>query len=112
MRTRLNLISEDFPYLNAGDAIGQSLSGGISEFNMASAYSRFNYDYKEKYLLELNGRFDASSRFIEENRWDLFPSVSAGWRISKEDWWAGLSNIINEAKFRGSYGSLGNQNIS
>jgi len=110
--TRLNLISEDFPYLNTGDAIGQSLSGGINEFNMASVYSRLNYDYKEKYLLELNGRFDASSRFIEENWWELFPSVSAGWRISKEDWWSGLSNVINEAKIRGSYGALGNQSIS
>lgn len=53
---RQNLIVEEFPYLSAGDPIGQSATGGISEFNMASAFGRFNYDYKEKYLLEVNGR--------------------------------------------------------
>jgi len=108
---RQNLISEELPYLNAGDAIGQTLSGGASELNMASAYSRINYNYKEKYLLEVNGRFDASSRFIKENWWKLFPSMSAGWRISNEDFWKGLSDKINEAKIRVSYGELGNQAI-
>ncbi|AKD05933.1 hypothetical protein PKOR_22915 [Pontibacter korlensis] len=108
---RQNLISEEFPYLSAGDATGQNLAGGEYEFTMASAYSRVNYDYKEKYLLELNGRLDASSRFIKENWWELFPSVSAGWRISNEGFWDNLSNIVNEAKLRISYGALGNQNV-
>nr|WP_121271561.1 TonB-dependent receptor [Pedobacter schmidteae] len=108
---RQNLISEDLPYLNLGDAIGQTLSGGASELNMASAYSRINYNYKEKYLLELNGRFDASSRFIKENWWKLFPSMSAGWRISNEEFWSNLKSKVNEAKLRVSYGELGNQAI-
>ncbi|PTX18887.1 TonB-linked SusC/RagA family outer membrane protein [Pontibacter mucosus] len=108
---RQNLISEDFPYLSAGDATGQSLAGGEYEFSMASVYSRINYDYDEKYLLELNGRFDASSRFIKENWWELFPSVSAGWRISNESFWGNLANVVNEAKLRVSYGALGNQNV-
>ena len=108
---RQNLISESLPYLNAGDAVGQTLSGGAASLNMASAYSRINYNYKEKYLLEVNGRFDASSRFIKENWWQLFPSMSAGWRISNENFWKGISNIVNEAKIRVSYGELGNQAI-
>ncbi len=110
--SRINVISEDFPYLNAGESVGVNATGGISEFNMASAFGRVNYDYKEKYLLEVNGRFDASSRFIKENWWKLFPSVSAGWRISQEDFWSDISNVVSEAKLRASYGTLGNQNLS
>ena len=109
---RQNLISENFPYLNAADPIGQTLSGGEQEYKMASVYSRLNYNYQEKYLLELNGRFDASSRFTEANWWELFPSISAGWRLSEEAFWAGLRNIFNETKLRVSYGALGNQNLS
>ncbi|CAL1517176.1 TonB-dependent receptor [Chitinophaga sp. MM2321] len=109
---RQNLISESLPYLDAADPLGQTLSGSESEYAMASAYSRINYNYKEKYLLEVNGRFDASSRFRKENWWKLFPSVSAGWRISEENFWKPISNIITNAKIRASYGSLGNQNLS
>ena len=110
--SRQNLISEQLPYINAADPLGQTVAGGQSEYAMASAYSRLNYNYKEKYLLELNGRFDASSRFRKENWWKLFPSVSAGWRISQENFWQGISHVINDAKIRASYGSLGNQNLS
>ncbi|MDF9797587.1 TonB-linked SusC/RagA family outer membrane protein [Catalinimonas alkaloidigena] len=109
---RQNLLSADRPYLDSGDPIGQVLSGGARRYTMVSAFSRVNYNYDERYLLELNGRWDASSRFREENWWALFPSVSAGWRISEEGFWQGLDNIINDAKIRASYGALGNQNLS
>ncbi len=109
---RQNLISENLPYLDAADPLGQTLSGGLNEYKMASAYARLNYNYQEKYLLEVNGRFDASSRFRKDNWWKLFPSVSAGWRISQENFWEGISSVINDAKIRASYGSLGNQNLS
>ncbi|MCG7859645.1 TonB-dependent receptor, partial [Flavihumibacter sediminis] len=66
----------------------------------------------QKYLLEVNGRFDASSRFRKENWWKLFPSVSAGWRISEEAFWDPIKDVVNNAKIRISYGSLGNQNLS
>nr|WP_295872943.1 TonB-dependent receptor [uncultured Chitinophaga sp.] len=108
---RQNLISPSLPYLDAADPLGQTMSGAQSEYAMASAYSRINYNYKEKYLLEINGRFDASSRFRKENWWKLFPSVSAGWRISEENFWKSISHVINSAKIRGSYGSLGNQDL-
>lgn len=109
---RQNLISENFPYLNAADPIGQTLSGGEQEYSMASGFARLNYGYLGKYLLEVNGRLDASSRFIKENWWKAFPSISAGWRISEEDFWNDLKGVVNEAKIRASYGSLGNQNLS
>ncbi len=110
--SRINLISENFPYLNAADPIGQNLSGGEQEYTMASAFSRFNYNFQGKYLVELNGRFDASSRFSKDNWWKLFPSVSGAWRISEENFWADMKGTVNEAKIRASYGSLGNQNLS
>ncbi len=108
---RQNLLSPDRPYLNSGDQLGQTLSGGESRFAMVSAYGRLNYNYDERYLLEVNGRWDASSRFRETNWWQLFPSVSAGWRLSQESFWSGLNQVVNEAKIRASYGSLGNQNL-
>lgn len=110
--SRQNLLSADRPYLDSGDPLGETLSGGENRFSMVSAYSRINYNYKEKYLLEVNGRWDASSRFRESNWWKLFPSVSAGWRISEEGFWSGLSGVVNDAKLRASYGALGNQALS
>jgi TonB-linked SusC/RagA family outer membrane protein len=108
---RQNLLSAERPYLNSGDPLGQTMSGGMSKYSIVSAYGRINYDYNEKYLLEVNGRMDASSRFRKENWWKLFPSVSAGWRISQENFWSGISHIVNDAKLRASYGTLGNQNL-
>jgi TonB-linked SusC/RagA family outer membrane protein len=110
---RPNLLSTDRPYLNSGDPQGQSMSGGAASYSMVSAYGRVNYNYAEKYLFEVNGRWDASSRFQKENWWKLFPSVSAGWRVSEEEFWksSALSSVVNDVKLRGSYGSLGNQNL-
>lgn len=110
--SRENLLSASRPYLNSGDPLGEKLSGGESRYSIVSVYSRLNYNYKEKYLLELDGRFDASSRFREKNWWQLFPSVSAGWRISQENFWDGLRHVFNSAKIRASYGTLGNQALS
>jgi len=96
--------------LNAGSPGAQSNTGNTTEWSLRSYYGRLNYDYQDKYLLEANARYDASSRFTPEHHWAFFPSVSVGWVASKEhffdhvDW---LSNL----KFRGSWGNLGNQNI-
>ncbi len=74
-------------------------------------FGRFNYNYKEKYLVEVNARYDGSSRFQKESRWGFFPSVSAGYNISKEEFWSSIEPYINSLKIRGSWGSLGNQNV-
>ncbi|MBT0810503.1 TonB-dependent receptor [Litoribacter ruber] len=73
-------------------------------------FSRFNYNYKEKYLFELNGRYDGSSRLSPTDRWAFFPSMSAGWVVTEEDFMQPLAPVLTFLKLRGSYGSIGNQN--
>ena len=77
---------------------------------LASFFGRINYDYKERYLLSLILRRDGSSNFARGKRWGTFPSVSAGWVVSNEDWWQ--SSIVDFFKIRGSWGQNGNCNIS
>jgi len=104
-------ILPDYPVLNAGSALNQQATGSEEEWALQSLFSRFNYVYKNKYLLEVNARYDGSSRFSSGNKYGFFPSASAGWRISEENFMAGLKNVVNEAKLRLSWGRLGNQNI-
>jgi TonB-linked SusC/RagA family outer membrane protein len=75
-------------------------------------FARFNYNYKDKYLVETNTRYDGTSKFAKGHRWDVFPSVSLGWNISHENFWKPISSIINSFKLKGSWGSLGNQNVA
>lgn len=71
-----------------------------------------NYNYKEKYLLEVNGRYDGTSRFMKDQRWNFFPSFSLGWNVARENFWKPLESVVNQFKLRGSWGELGNQNTS
>jgi TonB-linked SusC/RagA family outer membrane protein len=105
---RSNLISNEIPYIsvasgerNGGDAAG--------EWVIRGGFFRLNYTFDDRYLVEVNGRYDGSSRFPSEDRFQFYPSFSAGWRISNESFWQPLENIFDEFKIRGSYGSLGNQ---
>lgn len=94
-----------------GDIDAALLSGGQTEYKLAGFFGRVNYDYKGKYLFEVSGRYDGSSRFAGGHRWGFFPSASAGWRISEEPFFAPLRKNIDNLKLRLSYGSLGNQNV-
>ncbi|AEV97591.1 hypothetical protein A4D02_30180 [Niastella koreensis] len=95
----------------AGVPIGWSnLGHGKKAF--AGYFGRINYDYKEKYLLELNGRYDGSSLFPPQDRWAFFPSASVGYRISEEDFMDFSKPYVSDLKFRASYGELGNQDVS
>ena len=85
--------------------------GGQSEYALMGFFGRINYDYKGKYLLELSGRYDGSSRFPSGQRWGIFPSGSVGWRISEESFFSPLKSWWNDLKIRFSYGSLGNQQV-
>lgn len=85
--------------------------GTQSQWELASAFGRFNYDFRNKYLFEANLRYDGTSRFIGKNRWGAFPSFSAGWRISEEAFLQDAKHTVNELKLRASWGKLGNQNI-
>ena len=72
-------------------------------------FGRINYDYDGKYLLELNVRYDGSSRFASSNRWGWFPSVSVGWNVTHEHFMESVTDVLNTIKLRASYGNLGNQ---
>ena len=113
----LYLLSED---LSDFDLVGaapdgstvMSVSGGQSEYALLGFFGRANYDYKGRYLLEVSGRYDGTSRFARGHRWGFFPSVSAGWRISEEPFFKPLKSTVNNLKLRASFGTLGNQNVS
>ena len=94
--------------LASGD---QYASDAASQASFAGYFGRLNYDYKNKYLLELNGRYDGSSSFSEKERWSFFSAGSVGYRISKEAFMDFIKPFVNDWKFRASYGAIGNQDI-
>lgn len=109
-------ITELSGYTSTGEAINTTnprLPGISSPFEWAlqSVFGRVNYDYKGKYLLEANMRYDGTSRVSPEYRWGFFPSVSAGWLISRESFIQDNFQWISNLKLRASYGTLGNQEI-
>ncbi|WP_313368590.1 SusC/RagA family TonB-linked outer membrane protein [Sphingobacterium mizutaii] len=112
MGYRRDFTYDTYEVLNAGaDTETKNNAGNQFQWLLVSTFGRFNYDYKGRYLLEANLRYDGSSRFAKSNRWAAFPSFSAGWRISEEPFMADLKGSINQLKLRGSWGILGNQNI-
>ncbi|MFA5326344.1 MAG: SusC/RagA family TonB-linked outer membrane protein [Prolixibacteraceae bacterium] len=105
---RKNLLSETLNDLNLGTG-DQETGGGAYEYTLFGAFFRGNYDYAGKYLFEVNGRYDGTSRFGEGQRFGFFPSISFGYRISEESFFEPIKEVINNLKFRYSYGTLGNQ---
>ncbi|CAN5905814.1 TonB-dependent receptor [soil metagenome] len=109
---RNGLIFEDATDMNL--ALGQSIltSGGYDRWRILGGFSRLNYIFKDRYLFEFNGRYDGSSKFPTTEQYAFFPSASVGWRLSQEPFWPVSDKIVSDLKFRASYGSLGNGNIS
>ncbi|RYY16504.1 MAG: SusC/RagA family TonB-linked outer membrane protein, partial [Chitinophagaceae bacterium] len=95
--------------LNAGTPY--QLSGTKSEYSMVSYFARANYTFDSKYLFTATVRGDGSSRFGENKKWGVFPSVSAAWRVSQENFMQQFSDVISEFKLRASYGIAGNNRI-
>ena len=109
-----NLLSETLLDLDlvGPDAQGATImevSGGQNQYAIMGFFGRLNYDFKGRYLLELSGRYDGTSRFQRGHRWGFFPSASVGWRISEEPFFQPLRGAIDNLKLRASYGNLGNQ---
>ncbi len=105
------------PVVDEYPSIGTSLGGIIADDNMShwatrGAFGRINYNYQEKYLVEVAGRYNGSSRFPKDIRFAFFPSASVGYVISKENYFEPLRNKIDNLKLRASYGALGNQNVA
>ena len=106
--SRNNLIAHDIPFLNlaTGD---RSTSDYMNQWAIRGAFFRLFYAYDDKYLVQVNGRYDGSSRFPKDDRFAFFPTFSLGWRLSQEKFWKPIAHIVNDFKIRGSYGALGNQ---
>jgi hypothetical protein len=109
---RNGLIFENATDLNL--ALGQAITtnGGYEQWAIVGGFSRLNYAFKDRYLLEINARYDGSSKFPLDQQYGFFPSISAGWKINKESFWNVSHRAISELKLRASYGSLGNGNIA
>lgn len=108
---RSSFDSDILDYINAGNTTGQTLGGFEEKSGRLSYVGRINYVYDNKYLLEANLRRDASENFAPDNRWGTFYSFSAGWVISEEEFFAPLRDKIDFLKIRGSWGTLGNDNV-
>ena len=109
--TAENLITDEVPSIST--ALGATtLNDRQYHWATQGVFGRFNYNFDEKYLLEVSARYNGSSRFAEGSRWGLFPSASVGYNISQEDFWNPISPYVNMFKLRASYGSLGNQNVA
>ncbi|EHQ27882.1 SusC/RagA family TonB-linked outer membrane protein [Mucilaginibacter paludis] len=108
---RNGLISDDATDINL--ALGQSITtvGGWDQWDIVGGFYRLNYSFKDRYLVEADGRYDGSSKFPANQRYAFFPSVSAGWKISNEPFWKISKSLITNLKVRASYGSLGNGSI-
>lgn len=105
---REGLISASLPSISL--ATGEDNVGEyIADWAVRGVFGRLNYIFRDKYIVEFNGRYDGSSRFPSDNRYGFFPSASAAWRLDKESFF----NIdkISHLKFRASYGALGNQAV-
>ncbi|MDQ6479391.1 TonB-dependent receptor [Dyadobacter sp. LHD-138] len=103
-----NLSGNTLTDLNAS-SLNPVVSGVTTRDRLTSFFGRVNYDFKERYLLEAVVRYDGSSRFGQDNRWGLFPGLSAGWRIDQEKFFD--LRFINLLKLRASLGKLGNQAV-
>lgn len=103
-----NLIDQLF----AGSNENKDANGGEFRESRLGLVGRFAYDFKTKYFIESSFRLDGSSKFAPGNEWGFFPSVSAGWRVSEEAFFAPLKNVVNNLKLRGSVGTAGNDNTA
>jgi len=114
---RSGLLDIDLPYLkltNGGEeGHDMGLDNNITHRATAGFFGRVNFDYKGIYLLELNGRYDGSSRFPADDQWAFFPSGSVGYRFTEEGYWKNLNidQYVSNGKIRASYGAIGNEAI-
>lgn len=108
---RNGLVDESLPNINLTNSSTYSTSGENTHRATTGFFARVNFDYKGKYLLELNGRYDGSSRFPANDQWAFFPSGSVGYRFSEENYFQPLKNWWSNGKIRASYGAIGNEAV-
>ncbi|MCM0721025.1 TonB-dependent receptor [Parabacteroides sp. W1-Q-101] len=105
------VITNDLPTIGMTSGT-QYASDAFEHWAIRGAFVRANYDYLGRYLFEFSGRYDGTSRFGKDTRFQFFPSFSAGWRISEEQFMKNTHSWLDNLKIRGSWGSLGNQNVA
>lgn len=110
--SRDGLLLDDLSDFNLATGTNFRLTGGGQTSALSGVFFRANYDFKGKYLLELNGRYDGTSKFPVNKQFGFFPSASAGWRASEENFMQQTKSWLANLKLRASYGSLGNGNIA
>lgn len=98
-------------YFNNAGTFPNHPTGSADDYSLVGYFARASYEYADKYLFAANIRRDGSSKFAPDKRWGVFPSVSGGWRISGEKFFAPLKNIVSDLKIRASWGQLGNDKI-
>jgi TonB-linked SusC/RagA family outer membrane protein len=104
-----NLIDQETPAINLNSDPAPQAAGYNRDWALTGTFYRLNYIFNNKYLLEVNGRYDGTSRYQRGLRYTFLPSVSAGWRVSEEKFFEPIKDVVNDFKLRGSYGTLGNQ---
>jgi TonB-linked SusC/RagA family outer membrane protein len=108
---RNGLIFPDATDLNLALGTAETITGGYERWNVLGTFSRLNYSYDDRYLLEFTGRYDGSSKFPQDQRFAFFPSVSGAWRISQEPFWKVNPKLVNDLRLRASWGTMGNGNV-
>jgi TonB-linked SusC/RagA family outer membrane protein len=108
---RKDYLTDQLPVLSAGNDVGKDNNGYSSEGARLNYFGRVNYAFKEKYLLSATLRYDGSQNFPENNRFGLFPGVSAGWLLSKESFIKDNFNFVTLLKIKGSWGKMGNDAV-
>jgi TonB-linked SusC/RagA family outer membrane protein len=103
------LFSDNIPAISTSYADRAQGSDNVNKLASNGVFGRFNYNYEEKYLLELSARYDGTSRFLSDVRWKAYPGISAGWNVDKESFFEPAKKYVSNLKLRASYGKLGDQ---
>lgn len=98
-------------YFNNGGSFPDHVTGSADDYTLVGYFGRVSYAFQDKYLLAANIRRDGSSKFAPDFRWGTFPSVSGGWRVSKENFFQPVIDVVSDLKIRASWGQLGNDKI-
>ncbi len=110
-----DILSEDVESINLSFGTEKKkATGSWKKWRSVGVFTRLNYSFADRYLIQFNGRYDGSSKFPSNEQWAFFPSVSAGWRLSEEPWIKNnvSKKALSNAKVRFSWGTLGNSNVS
>lgn len=110
--SRDGLLDANNPGFSLADGQVYTTTDASNDWAILGGFYRVGYNYKERYLIETNGRVDGSSKFPSNQRFGFFPSVSVGWRLSEENFWRVDKELVSQLKIRASYGTLGNGNIT